>query len=109
MAFIPRNYNDRFIENLKSSPEPITPEAKFGVRIVRANVAEGEVYWRVIGIHHLLPEENYSNRNVYIEALDEQGKRIRNPIAWAGWTWDGRQGHERADPTPLDKPDNEAA
>src|SRR5262245_6251743 len=109
MPFVPRNYNPRFLENAKSSSDPITPEAKYEIRIVRADVAEGESYWRVIGVHHLLPEENFSNHNIFLEALDEQGNRIKTPIPFAGWTWEGRRANERADPTPLDKGDNEAA
>jgi hypothetical protein len=109
MPLIHQRYNERFIENAKSSPEPITPEAKYGIRVVKADAAEGETYWRLVGVHHLLPDENVSKHNIYIEALDEQGKRIRNPIAWAGWTWEGRRPNERADPVPLDKPDNETA
>jgi hypothetical protein len=109
MPFIPRTYSVRFHENARTGNEPVTAEAKYGVRIVNTDVAEGETYWRIIGVHHLLPEENASNHNVYIEALDEQGNRLKNPIAWAGWTWEGRRPNERADPTPLDKPDAEAA
>jgi len=82
---------------------------KYGVRIVEANVAEGDVYWKAIGIHHLFPRENFSKHHVYLEALDENGRRIKLPHAWAGWTWEGRQGHERADPVSLDKPEYETA
>jgi hypothetical protein len=109
MPLVHQRYNARFVENAKTSNEPITPEAKYGVRIVKADVAEGETYWRLVGIHHLSPEENVSKHNIYIEALDEQGNRIKNPIAWAGWTWEGRRPNERADPVALDKPDSETA
>jgi hypothetical protein len=109
MPLVHQRYNERFVQNAKTSSEPLTPEAKFGVRVVKADVAEGETYWRLIGVHHLLPEENVSKHNIYIEALDEQGNRLRNPIAWAGWTWEGRRPNERADPVPLDKPANETA
>lgn len=102
MAFNHRVYNGEFSANPGRMPL-----AKYGVEVIPAVVAEGESYWRVIGIHHLSPEENMSNRNVFMEALDEQGKRVKN--VWAGWTWEGIQGHERADPTPLDKPDEEPA
>ncbi len=109
MPFAHRNYNLRFVENAKNSSNPLTPEAKYGVNIIKADVGEGETYWRLIGVHHLLPEENASKHNIYVDALDEQGNRVRNPIAWAGWTWEGRRPNERADPVALDKPDNETA
>jgi hypothetical protein len=34
---------------------------------------------------------------------------LRNPALRIGWTWEGRQPHEAADPRSLDKPDNEPA
>lgn len=102
-----KNYNARFVQNARNNTEPVNADAKYGVRIIKADVAEGETYWKLIGVHHLLPEENFSKHNIYIEALDEQGNRIKNPIAWVGWTWDGRRPNERADPVPLDKPDTE--
>ncbi len=108
MAFNHQQYNDRYIQAAKEGSPPDNDAASYGVRITEANVADGETYWRIIGIHHLLPRENFSNHHVYIDALDENGQRIKNPNAFAGWTWEGRQGHERADPVPLDKPDWEA-
>lgn len=105
MAFDHRSYNSTFLK----APKLITPDPKYGVRVVRANPAKGQTYWRVIGVHHLEPLENMSNRNIYMEVLDEKGNRLKDPIIWAGWTWEGIQGHQRADPTPLDKPDNETA
>lgn len=110
MAFNHQQYNQEYLLNAKNNGDPINDAAqKYGVRIVPADVAEGETYWKVIGVHHLLPRENFSKHNVYIDVLDENGRRVRNPIAWAGWTWEGRRPHERADPVPLDKPDFEAA
>jgi len=110
MAFNHHQYNTDYLLNARDNREPINDSAqKFGVRIVEADVADGETYWKVIGVHHLFPRENFSKHNVYLEALDESGRRIRNPISWAGWTWEGRRSHERADPLPLDKPDFESA
>ena len=109
MPLVHQRYNARFVENAKTSSEPIVPEVKYQVRTVKADVAEGETYWRLVGVHHLLPDENVSKHNIYIEALDEKGARIKNPIAWAGWTWEGRRPNERADPVALDKPDSETA
>ena len=33
--------------------------------------------------------------NVITQVLDEVGQRITNPIAWAGWTWEGKRPDER--------------
>jgi hypothetical protein len=96
------------INEFKANPGKL-PEPKYGVHLVKANAPQGENYWRVIGVHHLEPLENYSNRNIYIVALDEQGQRIKIPVIWAGWTWEGRRNDERADPVPLDKPNEEPA
>jgi|GEM_PF-1069166 len=110
MAFNHQQYNTTYLLNARENNEPMNETAqKYGVRIVEADVAEGETYWKVIGVHHLLPRENFSKHNVYVEALDENGRRVSNPIAWAGWTWQGRRSDERADPLPLDKPAFEAA
>jgi hypothetical protein len=108
MPFNHKQYNANFVQRAKTGGDPIVPDPKYQVRLVPADVAPGETYWKVVGIHHLLPEENMSNHNIYVEALDEQGNRLR-PSAWLGWTWEGRRPQERADPVPLDKPDNEAA
>ena len=80
--------------------------SKYGLAIEEASVQPGEKYWKIIGVHHLTPEENRSNHHVYIEGLDESGKRVQS--AWAGWTWEGRGSGEIANPVILDKPANEA-
>ncbi len=110
MGFNHHQYNTQYVLNAREGGAPINDAESYDVRIVEAdNVAEGEQYWRIIGVHHLLPRENFSKHNLYIEILDEEGRRVNNPIGWAGWTWEGRQSHERADPVSLDKPDFEPA
>lgn len=110
MAFLHQIYNAGFVSrNSTIMQRTQIAQTLYKLRIVEANVAEGEMYWKVIGVHHLLPDENRSNHNVFLEALDENGQRIKSPIAWAGWTWQGRRDNERADPVPLDKPIGEAA
>ncbi|RME48727.1 MAG: carboxypeptidase regulatory-like domain-containing protein [Caldilineae bacterium] len=108
MAFNHQTYNDTYLENARAGKDPINDAAqKYGVRIEPAEVAAGETYWKVIGVHHLLPMENWSNHHVYLEVLDENGNRVRNPIAWVGWTWENRRPEEPANPVPIDKPDFE--
>ena len=110
MAFNHQQYNAQYLVNVRNNGQPINDSAdNYGVRVVEADVAEGETYWRIIGVHHLLPRENFSNHHVYLEALDEQGNRIKNPRIWVGWTWENRRPNEPANPVILDKPDAEAA
>ena len=88
MAFNFQQYNTQYLLNINNNGAPINDAAdKYGVKIVAAaDVADGETYWRVIGVHHLLPRENFSEHNVFLEVLDEQGVRIKKPQIWAGWT-----------------------
>ncbi|MDM8529486.1 carboxypeptidase-like regulatory domain-containing protein [Anaerolineales bacterium HSG24] len=100
-------YNKKFLESLKSTGKYFDDATQnYAVEVVEADVAEGETYWRLAGIHHLLPRENGGNHHVYLDVLDENGKRIR-PTAWIGWSWLGRRPEEHAPPIPSDKPDNE--
>lgn len=46
--------------------------------------------------------------NVYVYAFDERGIRVSDPRIRIGWTWEGRQPNQLADPRPLDKPIGEA-
>lgn len=50
--------------------------------------------WRVLGIHHLDPEENRGNHNVYVEMLCKQGDR--EAFRAIHWTWIGRQANQAA-------------
>ena len=110
MAFNLHQYNNEYVLNARENNDPINDAAEqYGVRIVEADVAEGETYWKVIGIHHLLPRENFGNHHVYLEALDQEGRRFSAPFVWAGWTWQNRNPQERADPVILDKPTSEPA
>lgn len=105
-----KQYNNRFLDHFKQTGAPFDDAGpRYGVRVQAAAVAVGETYWRVVGVHHLTPEENQGNHAVFIEALDESGQRVAGPPVWVGWTWEGRQAHEEARPQPLDKGANEPA
>lgn len=75
--------------------------AAYGVTIKPAQVADGQQYWRVIGVHHLLPHENEGNHTILVEALDEAGNRIRQSNAFAASRWHGQTGDP--DVKALDK------
>lgn len=109
MAFNHQRYNAIYLNNVQAGGAPLNDAAEnYGVVIEPAQVAEGQMYWKVIGVHHLDPQENFSNHHVYLEVLDEQGNRIRQPLPWVGWTWKDRRPDEPARPVPIDKPDFEA-
>lgn len=72
----------------------------YGVEIQTAQIEAGQKYWKVIKVHHLSPVENHGNHNVYVDLLDEDGKRIYG--AKVLMTWQGGQGE-----ATIDKPENE--
>lgn len=76
-------------------------QAKYGVEIQEAEVPDGDLYWRVIGVHHLTPPENGGDHTILVEALDEQGNRIREGKAWAASTFENNADSPKA--TKLDK------
>lgn len=101
MAFNHQDWNDVFLAN----PDYNNAGA-YGVTIHRYQPASGECYWRIIGIHHLTPEENRGSHNLFFDVLGINGDRIR-PVVWVHWTWKGMRQDEVASPVQGDKPDNE--
>ena len=81
--------------------DPANDAGAYGVTITRLNPRPGTTYWRVKRVHHLTPAENGGNHHIYVDALDEAGKRIygsQAKVTWAG----GEQ------TLTVDKPANEA-
>jgi hypothetical protein len=59
----------------------------------------GNWLWRVLGIHHLTPEENGGNHNVYIEVLRKRHEgegHEREGSRAIHWTWVGRRNNQNA-------------
>lgn len=81
--------------------QPVNQAADYGVNVIKADPGPA---WRCIGIFKLTPQENRGRHNVFLDVLDEQGNRTRQPVI--NWTWymDAPQQTVR-----LDKPDNEPA
>lgn len=96
-----QGYNQNFISNATGVLS--NSAAGYGVSVRPAPVTTGETYWQVVGIHHLTPEENRSRHNIFVDALDEQGQRIRD--LQIGWNWEGNG--DTPAPRRLDKPANE--
>ena len=75
---------------------------QYGVQIVRAS-NETEHVWTAVSVRHLTPSENRGRHAVYVDVIDEDGNRDRNPSLRIGYfDFDG-------DTTPsfkvLDKPE----
>lgn len=50
----------------------------FGARLQRANVTAGNTYWKLIEVRHTDPNREFGgDQHVFIEALDEQGNKLR--------------------------------
>lgn len=96
MANLP-DYNKDFL----ADPGKIMPNARYGITVKLADTLPGQPYWRAIGIRHLNGDENRGNHHVYVDVLDEQGKRIKG----------ARIGILNSNLPPvyavIDKPDNE--
>ncbi len=103
------DYDGKFLAASKAGGEPPNDANRYGVQIAPAAVADGAAYWKVIGVHHLAPEENRGRHNAFVEALDEGGRRVQDPNLRIGWTWEGRHADEAAPPKALDKPASEPA
>ena len=71
---------------------------KYGVRVHGISRPE----WIVKEVSHLTPEENKGKHHIYVDALDENGKRVDG--AMLNWGWDGG-GEQPA--IKMDKPTNE--
>lgn len=77
----------------------------YDVRVLPTSVHPGDEYWRVVEVRHLSPSENRGKHNVFVDVVDGQGRRVREPQLRIGWTWEGRRPDEVAVPQRLDKPD----
>jgi hypothetical protein len=81
-----KHYIQQFLAAAQAGQVTNDAAAEYGVLIKEAEVADGELYWRVIGVHHLRPDENQGNHTILMEALDEAGNRIRERKAFAAFT-----------------------
>ncbi len=108
MAFHVTRRNEFLAQNADEAALADLP-TKYGVTLLPAEVAAGQVFWRVIGVHHLTPEENQGKHAVYVDALDSAGERVDDPTLRVHWGWAGQRADEMAPPRALDKPDNEPA
>lgn len=65
-----------------AQPQPTNDAWKYGVTVT---LTRTQPAWRCLGVYHLTPPENKGRRNIYIDVLDESGRRI--PGAAVRWRW----------------------
>lgn len=100
------DYNTQFIQ--RAGVMAVNDATTYGARAEPLAPQPGQCYWKVIGIHHLMPDENRDRHNAFIEVLDEAGHRVKDGNLRLGWIWEGKTDGP-AEPKRLDKPDNEPA
>lgn len=98
-------YNSKFL----GQPCGAQEVTNYGVQVAPASAAAGTACWKIIGVHHLSPDENRSRHNAFVEVLDENGQRIKDANLRIGWSWAGRSSDQAAPAKLLDKPDSEPA
>jgi hypothetical protein len=70
------DYNNSFLEKVKQDEAVLNNATRYGVQIRPVSDPTAQKYWRVVGVHHLTGSENMGNHHVYIDVLDEEGRRI---------------------------------
>lgn len=100
MAIDIKHWNQVFQGYYKKHGRGNNTAGDYKVKVEQANVKKGETYWACIGVRHLSCSENSGNHHVYIDVLDENGKRV-NGADIRKYSW-------KADYARVDKPANEA-
>lgn len=86
---------------LSTLQPPVNQAEGYGVNVVKAPAGAA---WRCIGVFHLASGENNGRHNVFVDVLDENGNRTREPVI--NWTW---YIDAPVQTVRLDKPDDEPA
>ncbi len=77
---------------------PVTKAFDYGVVVH----TDPQNEWVVVEVRHLTPAENKGKHHIYVDAVDENGQRVKG--LHLGWAWDGG-GAQPA--IPMDKPEGE--
>jgi hypothetical protein len=102
-----RIHTQRFLA--QPSADPLREVQAYEVRLERATAGQAGETWQIIGVHHLRPEENKGQNHIFVEVLDANGARMRNPNLRVAWGWEGQRPDEPSSPFPPDKGDGEPA
>lgn len=95
--------HQEFIKKWLDSPG-LNDAVGYGVSINVKSTRElvlGELYWKIIGVHHLTPSENAGKHNLYLDTLNGSGEISRHEIVWG---WEGQRLDEVSRNIVLDKP-----
>jgi len=79
----------------RSKPYTATPRQRslqwdtrldgLGVRLVKAKARRGDSLWRLVRAVYQDPTESSGNHNIYVELLDEKGRRVLGHRVWVVW------------------------
>lgn len=67
---------------MASQVQPVNDAWRYGVTVATVRTPSA---WRCLGVYHLTPAENRGRHNIFLDVLDETGKRI--PGAVVNWRW----------------------
>jgi hypothetical protein len=81
-------------------PDTVNDAVAYGVRVISAEVAPGADYWRVVRVHHLIPQENDQRHHIFLDVLDVAGARVTGARVRVDWDGGGRD-------LVIDKPPSE--
>lgn len=99
MVFNRTKYIDTFLSDYRN--------VKFSNNsVARVERVPASPRYAIIGIHKLTPDENRSKRNLFMEVVNANGKRVIEEIEWG---WEEQKPSQITRPVKLDKPANEPA
>lgn len=85
------------VEELQQGPS--NDARNYGVIVRSAQAAPGDIVFDVLRVHHLTPEENRGHHHIYVDVLDEEGRRLSDAQVRIVWAEGSRVFTLNADPT----------
>jgi hypothetical protein len=84
---------------------PLNDAGEYDVIVDVLSPEKEELYYQCMGVVHLPGHLNAGKHNIYVDLVDEDGKRIMN--SYVEWGWLGMRVDETPGPIVIDKPSNE--
>lgn len=89
-----------FIPVVGEAPRDIDSRAtQRGVTILPARVQAGDKYWRVVRVQWFDEQQSQGRHHIYIDTLDEQGKRVTGVPIRVDWPTGNHLTHTEAKPS----------
>ncbi len=85
------------LEELQEGPQ--NDARGYGVVVRSPQAAPGDIVFDVLRVHHLTPEENRGNHHIYVDVLDEEGRRLTDAQVRIVWAEGSRVFPLNTDPT----------